>query len=52
VIPTAENIAIKFWEVVAAELKRFGGVKLHLVRIIESKNNFVDYHGPDPGDII
>ncbi|MFN0205131.1 MAG: 6-carboxytetrahydropterin synthase [Planctomycetota bacterium] len=52
VIPTAENIAIKFWEVVAAELKRFNGVKLHLVRIIESKNNFVDYFGPDPGDIV
>jgi 6-pyruvoyltetrahydropterin/6-carboxytetrahydropterin synthase len=52
VIPTAENMAIRFWEVVAAELKRFPGVRLHNLRIIESRNNFVDYAGPDPGDSV
>jgi 6-pyruvoyltetrahydropterin/6-carboxytetrahydropterin synthase len=47
VIPTAENLAIKFWEVVDAEIRKYPGVKLHQVRVIESKNNFVDYYGPD-----
>lgn len=49
VIPTAENIAIKFWNVVAAELKRLPDVKLHNIRVIESENNFVDYSGPAGG---
>lgn len=46
VIPTAENLAVKFWEAVAAELGKFPGVRLHHVRVIESRNNFVDYDGP------
>lgn len=52
VIPTAENIAIKFWEVIIPELKRYPGVRLQHLRVIESKNNFVDYTGPDPGDLV
>ncbi|MBI3820897.1 MAG: 6-carboxytetrahydropterin synthase [Planctomycetes bacterium] len=52
VIPTAENMAIKFWEAVDDELQQYHGVHLHLVRVIESRNNFVDYTGPDPGDIV
>jgi 6-pyruvoyltetrahydropterin/6-carboxytetrahydropterin synthase len=48
IIPTAENLAIQFWNVVAAELVKYPGVKLHNVRVIESRNNFVDYAGDDP----
>ena len=46
VIPTAENLAIRFWDGVARELKAFPGVELHQVRVIESRDNFVDYFGP------
>ncbi len=47
VIPTAENLAIAFWGVIAPELSAFPGVVLHRVRVIESRDNFVDYDGPD-----
>ena len=47
VIPTAENLAIRFWEELEPELRPYAGVKLHRVRIIESRDNYVDYHGPD-----
>jgi 6-pyruvoyltetrahydropterin/6-carboxytetrahydropterin synthase len=47
IIPTAENLAIAFWKGVAAELTKYPGVKLHGVRVIESRNNFVEYFGPD-----
>lgn len=46
VIPTAENLAIRFWDAIEPELKGQPGVKLHRVRVIESRDNFVDYHGP------
>lgn len=45
IIPTAENLAIQFWKAVEEELERFPGVRLHNVRVVESRNNFVDYSG-------
>ena len=43
VIPTAENVAIACWRVLAAKLP--AGL-LHRVRLYESERNFVDYYGP------
>lgn len=48
-IPTAENVAVAIWERLEPRLRAFEGCRLHRVRIYESRNNFVDYHGPDPG---
>lgn len=45
IIPTAENVAIAFWNRLEPRLKGFEGCRLHRVRIYESRNNFVDYHG-------
>ncbi len=42
VIPTAENIAVKFWEIL--EPKIVNG-KLHEVKLFESEKNFVIYKG-------
>lgn len=42
VIPTAENIAVKFWEVLEAAIPTG---KLHCVKVYESDNNFVEYFG-------
>ena len=42
VIPTAENIAIKFWEIL--EPKIIKG-QLHEVKLFESERNFVIYKG-------
>jgi 6-pyruvoyltetrahydropterin/6-carboxytetrahydropterin synthase len=42
VIPTAENIAVLFWQ--RLEPKIDSG-KLHSIRLYESENNFVEYFG-------
>ncbi len=42
VIPTAENIAVTFWQAIAPSIT--GGI-LHAVKVCESDNNFVEYFG-------
>ena len=43
--PTAENVAVAFWNRIEARLKGLEGCRLHRVRVYESRNNFVDYLG-------
>ncbi len=45
-IPTAENVALAFWERLEPRLRDFEGCGLLRVRIYESRNNYVDYLGP------
>jgi 6-pyruvoyltetrahydropterin/6-carboxytetrahydropterin synthase len=47
IIPTAENLVIALWQRIAPELTPFEGVRLHRLRLHESRGSFVDYHGPD-----
>ncbi|WP_237098201.1 6-carboxytetrahydropterin synthase [Nitrospina gracilis] len=42
VIPTAENLAIKFWEVLEPKI---GDGLLHEIKLYESPRNFVTYKG-------
>lgn len=42
VIPTAENIAIVFWQILSP---RIPSGELHSIRLYESANNFVEYFG-------
>ena len=42
VIPTAENIAIKIWEILAPQIENG---ELHEVKLFESERNFVIYQG-------
>ena len=42
VIPTAENLAIRFWEVLESKLKNG---QLHEIKLYESERNFVIYRG-------
>jgi 6-pyruvoyltetrahydropterin/6-carboxytetrahydropterin synthase len=44
--PTAENVAVAFWQRIEPHLKGFEGCRLHRVRVYESRNNFVDFYGP------
>lgn len=44
VVPTAENIALKIWEQLAQHIPK--PATLHRIRLIESKNNSVEYLGP------
>ena len=44
-VSTAENVAVVFWDLLEAELKRFPTVKLSSVRINESRANIVEYKG-------
>ena len=46
IIPTAENVAVAFWERLAPRIEEFEGCRLHRIRLYESANNFVDYRGP------
>jgi 6-pyruvoyltetrahydropterin/6-carboxytetrahydropterin synthase len=47
-IPTAENVAMAFWDRLEPRLRAFEGCRLHRVRVYESRSNFVDYLGPTP----
>ena len=42
IIPTAENLAIHFWEVLESKLKNG---QLHEIKLYESERNFVIYRG-------
>ncbi len=42
IIPTAENIAIKFWEILEPKIEKG---QLHEVKLFESERNFVIYKG-------
>ncbi len=45
IIPTAENVAVAFWGRVEQRLAQFESCRLQRVRVYESRENFVDYHG-------
>ena len=42
VIPTAENLAVVFWNILEPEIK---GCKLHRLRVYETRDIFVEYRG-------
>jgi 6-pyruvoyltetrahydropterin/6-carboxytetrahydropterin synthase len=42
VIPTAENIAIKFWEILESKIENGS---LHELKLYESERNYVVYRG-------
>lgn len=44
-VVTAENLAIAFWNRLAAHEPDWGGARLHRVRVMESDANRVDYYG-------
>ena len=46
IIPTAENLAVAFWERLAPRLEENPACRLQRIRLYESPSNFVDYYGP------
>jgi len=48
VIPTAENIVVGLWNQIEPEIQRYDGCRLHRIRLYESRDNLVEYHGPEP----
>lgn len=46
VIPTAENLAVRFWDRLEPHFEGFEPCRLHRIRVCESRTNFVDYYGP------
>ena len=44
---STENLAIAIWEQLEVPLREVGG-KLYRVKLQETENNFVEYHGPNP----
>lgn len=45
-ITTAENLAVAFWERLAARIQEHGACRLHRIRVYESQKDYVDYRGP------
>ena len=43
-IPTTENMAIKFWEALNDKVKR-DNVKLYSIKLYETEKNYVEYRG-------
>ena len=46
-IPTAENLAIAFWERLAPHFAS-GNARLRRIRVVESAMNWAEYSGPRP----
>lgn len=44
IIPTTENMAIKFWELLEPKVKN-KNVKLYSIKLYETDKNFVEYRG-------
>lgn len=44
IIPTTENMAVKFWEVLEPKVKR-DNVNLYSIRLYETEKNYVEYKG-------
>ena len=42
VIPTAENMAVAFWKILATKIP---GGRLYSIKLYESESNFVEYRG-------
>ena len=45
IIPTAENITIKFWDLLEPKINNNGNAILHEIRLFESERNYVIYRG-------
>jgi len=48
IIPTAENVAVIFWQILEPHITEG---TLHALRLFESENNFVEYRGEPVGVI-
>lgn len=46
IIPTAENLAVKFWDILEPSIQKEGG-RLYQIKLFESDRNFVIYRGED-----
>ena len=46
IIPTAENLAMKFWEVLEPKITKG---RLHEIKLYESQRNYVVYRGSNCG---
>ena len=44
ILPSTENVAIKIWEILAPKIIEMGA-QLHSIKLYETENNFVEYHG-------
>lgn len=44
IIPTTENMVIKFWEALEKKVKR-ENVKLYSIKLYETEKNYVEYRG-------
>lgn len=44
ILPSTENLAIAIWDILAEPILEMGA-ELHCIRLYETSNNYVEYHG-------
>ena len=47
VIPTAENLAVAFWNQLFPHMESRSPCRLHMIRVRDSQTNSVEYYGPE-----
>jgi 6-pyruvoyltetrahydropterin/6-carboxytetrahydropterin synthase len=45
ILPSTENLAVNFWEILQPLVEEISGVKLHCVMLRETPNHHVEYYG-------
>lgn len=45
ILPTTENVAIAFWNILEEKLKSVTKAKLYKIKLTETENHFVEYFG-------
>lgn len=45
ILPSTENIAIKFWDILEPLIRDHSSAVLHCVKLVETERNFVEYYG-------
>ena len=45
ILASSENMAMKFWEILAPRIKEFCDGELHCIKLYETERNFVEYFG-------
>ncbi|WP_445243594.1 MULTISPECIES: 6-carboxytetrahydropterin synthase [unclassified Microcoleus] len=50
-MPTAENIAVRIWQLLLAPVRELGA-ELHKIKLIESPNNSCEIFGADLEEVV
>ncbi|GAA3917353.1 6-pyruvoyl trahydropterin synthase family protein [Hymenobacter algoricola] len=44
-LASTENLVVAFWQILAREIPKISGARLHCLKLYETPRNFVEYYG-------